>query len=82
MTNMTTVTIEYFAVLREHAGCEREEVTTAAPTARALYAELAERHGFPELSSVKVALNDAFSDWDAVLADGDRVVYIPPVAGG
>jgi molybdopterin converting factor small subunit len=31
---------------------------------------------------LKVAVNDEFRDWDAVLADGDRVVFIPPVAGG
>jgi molybdopterin converting factor small subunit len=31
---------------------------------------------------LKVAVNDEFSDWAQTLADGDRVVFIPPVAGG
>jgi molybdopterin converting factor small subunit len=31
---------------------------------------------------LKVAVNDEFRDWDTPLAAGDRVVFIPPVAGG
>ena len=40
------------------------------------------RYGFPKLPSLKVAINDEFRDWHAPLADGDCVVFIPPVAGG
>jgi molybdopterin converting factor small subunit len=29
-----------------------------------------------------VAVNTQFSDWNRALADGDTVVFIPPVAGG
>jgi len=31
---------------------------------------------------LKVAVNEEFAAWDRELADGDRVVFIPPVAGG
>jgi molybdopterin converting factor small subunit len=31
---------------------------------------------------MKVAINDEFSEWNSELADGDSVVFIPPVAGG
>jgi len=31
---------------------------------------------------LKVAVNEEFAAWDRPLADGDRVVFIPPVAGG
>jgi molybdopterin synthase sulfur carrier subunit len=31
---------------------------------------------------LRVAVNDEFGDWSQELADGDRVVFIPPVAGG
>ncbi len=79
---MKTVHIEYFAVLRECAGRDTEAVSTAAETPRQLYAELAARHHFPALQSIKVALNDEFSDMSAALKDGDTVVFIPPVAGG
>jgi molybdopterin converting factor subunit 1 len=79
---MKNIKIEYFAVLREHAGTDAEQVSTAAATVGELFAELEARYAFPSLSSVKAAVNDEFSDWDAVINDGDSVVYIPPVAGG
>jgi len=79
---MKTVHIEYFAVLRECAGSDREAVSTAAETPQQLFAELAERYEFPTLQSVKVAINEEFSDMQASLSDGDTVVFIPPVAGG
>ncbi len=77
-----TLTVEYFAVLREQAGKDSEAVETFAETARDLFAELDVRYGFPAVSSMKVAINDEFSVWNAALKDGDTVVFIPPVAGG
>ena len=79
---MKNIKIEYFAILREHAGTDAEELATEAATVAQLYAELESRYGFPELSSIKAAVNDEFSDWQAALQDGDTVVFIPPVAGG
>jgi molybdopterin converting factor small subunit len=40
------------------------------------------RYEFPEQATMKVAINDEFSAWDTALNDGDRLVFIPPVAGG
>ena len=79
---MKTITVEYFAVLRECAGQASEQFSTEAGTADQLYAELSARYDFPELNSVKVAVNEEFSAWEAALNDGDTVVFIPPVAGG
>ena len=79
---MKTIHIEYFAVLREHTGMSGEAVATEAGTVDALYAELDQRHAFPAMGQLKVAVNDEFGDWQSTLADGDRVVFIPPVAGG
>lgn len=79
---MIQVRVEYFAILRERAGKAHEEVRTVAATAAELFAELEKRYGFVGLPSLKVAINDEFCDWGAALADGDRVVFIPPVAGG
>jgi molybdopterin converting factor subunit 1 len=79
---MKNITIEYFAVLRERAGVSQELLSTAAETPTQLFEELAQRHSFPVLRSVKVAINDEFSDWDTPLVNGDSVVFIPPVAGG
>lgn len=79
---MAVIRIEYFAVLREHVGRAREDLSTVATTVGELYAELDQRYAFPAIGRVKVAVNDEFRDWDAPLRDGDFVVFIPPVAGG
>lgn len=80
---MKSVQIQYFAVLREQAGRNRETLATAASTAADLYEELRERHGLRlPRSMLRVAINEEFADWSRVLADGDQVVFIPPVAGG
>ncbi len=80
---MKTLTIQYFAVLREQAGMSEETVQTEARTAAALYDELRSRHAFHLLrEQLKVAVNADFSDWTTPLEDGDTVVFIPPVAGG
>jgi molybdopterin converting factor subunit 1 len=78
-----TLHVQYFAVLRERAGRSSESVSTSAATLAALYEELRDRRGLglPQ-SLLRVAVNEEFSDWDRPLQDGDRVVFIPPVAGG
>ena len=80
---MTTVTLQYFAQLREQAGAGAEQLSTAAGSLRELYTELAARHGFSlPADALKVAVNAQFSDWSRPLRDGDTVVFIPPVNGG
>jgi len=80
---MNAVRVQYFAILREQRGLAEESVTTGAATPAALYAELRARHGFTlPPARVRTALNDEFAQETAVLRDGDRVAFIPPVAGG
>ena len=80
---MIEVTARYFAAFRERAGCDSEHVRTAAATAAELYAELAERHGFADpVARCKVAINDQLTGWSSPLAEGDDVLFFPPVAGG
>ena len=77
------VRVSYFALLRDEAGCAEERVATAGATAGELYAELRERYRFSlPPDRLRVAINAAFADWDTLLAPGDVVVFIPPVAGG
>jgi molybdopterin converting factor subunit 1 len=77
------VTVQYFALLREQAGRGTESLVTAARTPRELYAELARRYPFSlDPAVLRVAINSEFGDWSAPLADGDAIVFIPPVAGG
>lgn len=76
--------IRFFALLREQAGCSATEIASDAATPAALYAELQQRHAglvFPA-HLLRVSINERYADMTAPLADGDRVVFIPPVAGG
>ena len=78
-----TVNIQYFALLREQRGLGQEQITTGAVTPEALYGELRARHGFTlPAERIRAAVNDEFVASSAPLRDGDRVVFIPPVAGG
>jgi len=77
------IRVQYYALLREEAGRSEEAVATRAATPRELFAELKGRHPFSlPPTMLRVAVNDEFGDWSQRLADGDRVVFIPPVAGG
>jgi molybdenum cofactor guanylyltransferase len=77
------IKVQYYAILREQAGRSDESILTAAQTPRDLYNELKSRYPFslaPEM--LRVAVNSEFGEWSQRLADGDSVVFIPPVAGG
>ncbi len=78
-----TVSVRYFAVLRDQRGLGEELVPTGAATASELYEELRRRHGFTlPLERLRVAINDEFEPWASEIRDGDALVFIPPVAGG
>jgi molybdopterin-guanine dinucleotide biosynthesis protein A len=78
-----TLTVEYYALLREQAGRREEKLQSAARTPRELYAELARRYPFTlPAELLRVAINAEFADWGQPLAEGDAIVFLPPVAGG
>jgi sulfur-carrier protein len=80
---MITVDVQYFAILREQRGLASEKLETAAVTAEALYEELRVRHRFTlPAARIRAAVNDEFVAPGIPLREGDRVVFIPPVAGG
>jgi len=79
---MRTLHLQYFAILRDQAGCAAEDIKSVSRTTADLYGELRERYNFPENDAMKVAVNDEFKSWTYELNDGDLVVFIPPVAGG
>jgi len=79
------VTVLYFAVFKERLG--RGEDTLELPdrnTVQDAIAILADRH--PAIAALRgkfrVAVNQEFVGDDHVLAEGDEVALIPPVAGG
>ncbi len=77
------VKLLYFASLADRAGRSEETRETAATNPRDLYAEVARAHAFafaPE--RLRVAVNGALTGWERPLADGDEIVFLPPVSGG
>ncbi len=80
---MLSVSVYYFAILREQRGLGQETLSTTAMTPAALYEELRLLHGFTLPSErVRAAINDTFVLSTTSLREGDRIVFIPPVAGG
>ena len=77
-----SVTVLYFASLRDAAGRDAEQLQQPASLA-ALYAELRARHGFtlPQ-ERLRVAVDGAFVDWDSAVREGAEIAFIPPVSGG
>ena len=80
---MPTLTVRYFAIFREQAGRESEQIETSVDTPADLYDELKPRHGFTlPKDALRVAINNEFATMGANLKDGDVVAFIAPVAGG
>ncbi|MDA8528617.1 MoaD/ThiS family protein [Opitutaceae bacterium] len=80
---MKSITVKYFAILREQRGEAEESLNTDAPDAQTLYEELQPQHGFTlPVDRLRAAVNGEFQPWPAPLNEGDEVVFIPPVAGG
>jgi len=77
----------YFAWVRERIGVPREQIDTTATTVMDLVAELRAREeryelAFSDLSSLRVAVDQELSDFDAPLADVREVAFFPPMTGG
>ncbi|WP_315127951.1 molybdopterin converting factor subunit 1 [Comamonas antarctica] len=87
MSKPITVTIRYFASIREALGTGSESCTTGAATLGALRDELIARGGLCAVAlargkAVRMAHNQILSDESAALAEGDEVAFFPPVTGG
>ena len=82
-----TVTVRYFASIREALGTGSEAVATQAANVGGLRDELIARGGaYAEAlargKAVRLALNQAMCEEAAALKDGDEVAFSPPVTGG
>jgi len=83
MTETRRITVKFFALLREQAGCREATLDTAAPSPAALYIELMQTRGLTVPPGILTfAVNERYMPADTPLATGDRVAFIPPVAGG
>lgn len=77
----------YFAWLRERIGTRAEDITTDAPTVRALIDELRGREdryalAFSDLSAIRVSIDQQLVELDAPLNGAREVAFFPPMTGG
>lgn len=82
-----TVTVRYFAWLRERVGEPAEAVETGAATVAELVEDLRGRDeryrlAFADLSAVRVAVDQELADMGAALAGVREVAFFPPMTGG
>lgn len=77
-----SVTVLYFASLRDTAGVAAETVDLPQ-SLPALYEMLRARHEFTlPRDQLRVAVDGEFTNWDAAVRDGAEIAFIPPVSGG
>ena len=81
------IEVVYFAWVRERIGVPREKIETTAITVAELVAELAAREdryamAFSDLASLRVALDQELSSFDAPLAGVREIAFFPPMTGG
>lgn len=78
---MSSITVLYFGILKDLAGCDRESVpVSAGMTVNDLLTRLPKVQ--PYLKSLAVSINQEFASREAVLNSGDEVGLLPPVSGG
>jgi molybdopterin synthase sulfur carrier subunit len=81
------IDVLYFAWVRERIGLPRERLETQAATVTDLIAELMAREeryalAFADLKSLRVALDQKLSSFDASLEGVREVAFFPPMTGG
>ncbi len=82
-----TVTVKYFASIRETIGTGQEVVASTAATVGALRDELLARGGahaeaLARGRAVRAAVNQVMGDEATALPPGAEVAFFPPVTGG
>ena len=82
-----TLTVRYFAWLRERVGEPSEAVETSAATVGELVDELRAREeryalAFADMRAVRVAVDQEIADLAAPLSGVREVAFFPPMTGG
>lgn len=76
-----TITVKYFASLREKLGVDQEQIeTTGITTVRDLLTASATTEALPD--NTLVAINQQYASLDSPIQAGDEVAFFPPVTGG
>jgi len=78
-----SITVEYYAKLKQDAGMDKTTVTTQSISIAGLWEECRFKHNLSlKLPSVKPAANNIFVDWAYELKPNDTIAFMPPFAGG
>ena len=82
-----TITVLYFAWLRERIGHSSERVQTNAKTPAQLIDELRARGleyqlAFEDISAVRVSINQRLCEFSDPIPDGAELAFFPPMTGG
>ena len=82
-----SLSVVYFAWVRERIGQGSEEVETSAATIADLVDELRAREeryalAFSDLSALRVAVDQTLVDFDESLDGAREVAFFPPMTGG
>jgi len=81
------IDILYFAWVRERIGIPRENIETSAVTVGELVEQLKTREdryaaAFADVSSIRVALDQELTDFEAPIKGMREVAFFPPMTGG
>jgi molybdopterin converting factor subunit 1 len=78
------IRVKFFAILRERAGTAEVTKELAAGTVSDLWKSLQKDYPKLDVPGIRLlyAVNQSYVTPDHQLADGDEVVFIPPVSGG
>ncbi|AML51199.1 MULTISPECIES: molybdopterin converting factor subunit 1 [Falsihalocynthiibacter] len=81
------IDVMYFAWVRERIGLPKEQIETSAKTVMDLVEELRGREeryalAFEDLASLRVAIDQELTEFDAPLAGAREVAFFPPMTGG
>ena len=77
-----TVTIRYFAVLRERRGTDTESMSVPQGcTLAELYHQVFPPGPHGSLP-IAYARNEEYASSEDVISDGDEIVFLPPLGGG
>jgi molybdopterin synthase sulfur carrier subunit len=76
-----TITVKFFASLREELG-RNEATVTATPdlTVADVWKQSTAQHALP--ANILSAINQEYADLSRPVKDGDEVAFFPPVTGG
>lgn len=76
-----TITVKYFASLREQIGIDQEEIKAdGVSTVKDLLTLSTSASHLPE--NTLVAVNRQYGGFDSTVKAGDEVAFFPPVTGG